>query len=226
MIDFAMALADLREERQDGFSQVACVSRRADLVADNAQFRLFGTEAQHGLDEIVAERGIKPGGADDEAAAAAAAYSIFAVALAPAIGRQRMPPVGLPVAGSFPSIEHIFGGNVDQGGAVAESGAGQDAGARGIDEVAQAGFAFSCIYIGVGGTVDDGADVLSGKHPVDGAAVADIEFAHRAVGTEVGENEIRLSLRQQAEFGAELPEGAGNQYFLHRYAKNLCKDKN
>ena len=109
MIDFAMALADLREEGQEGFSQVAGVGRRADLIADNAQLRLFGPETQHGLDEIVAERRIEPGGADDEAAAPAVANGVFTVALAPSVGRERMAPVGLPVAGSFPSVEHIFG---------------------------------------------------------------------------------------------------------------------
>jgi hypothetical protein len=115
---------------------------------------------------------------------------------------------------------------VDQGGVVPAGGPGKDAGARGVDGMAEAFVGLCRIDVGISGAVDDGADLVFREEMLDGATVADVEDLDTVFFPDIREQKLRLSLRQQAEFGAELPEGAGNQYFLHRYTKNLCKDKN
>ena len=53
------------EDVEHGLGQVAGVGGRADLVVHDADLGALGTEAEHGLDEVVAHLGIEPRGAED-----------------------------------------------------------------------------------------------------------------------------------------------------------------
>ena len=53
----------LVDGRHDGGGEVAGIGRSTDLVEDDAEFLLLTTEAQHGLDKIVAEGRVEPSGA-------------------------------------------------------------------------------------------------------------------------------------------------------------------
>ena len=53
------------EDVEHGLGQVAGVGGRADLVVHDADLGALGTEAEHGLDEVVADFGVEPRSAED-----------------------------------------------------------------------------------------------------------------------------------------------------------------
>ena len=53
------------EDVKHSLGQVAGVGGRADLIVHDADLGALGTEAEHGLDEVVADFGVEPRGAED-----------------------------------------------------------------------------------------------------------------------------------------------------------------
>ena len=53
------------EDVEHGLGQVAGVGGRADLIVHDADLGALGTEAEHGLDEVVADFGVEPRSAED-----------------------------------------------------------------------------------------------------------------------------------------------------------------
>ena len=108
---------------------------------------------------------------------------------------------------------------------VAEGGAGEDAGAVGIDGVTERLVAFGFVDVGVCRTVDDAGDAVVPDEMPDSHRIRDVETADRTFLTDVREQEVRAAFRQQPQLRSQLPEGACHQDFLHRPINILYKDK-
>ena len=127
----------------------------ADLVVDDGQAFTLGRQAQHGLGEVAATRGVDPAGAQDQVPAAAGADELLALQLGLAVDAQGAGG-GLLVAGSIArAVEDIVGAVVHQPGAGLGRAARQHARGGGVDRARQLGLALGLVDRGMRRGVDD-----------------------------------------------------------------------
>ena len=191
----------------DGACQVACVGGGAYLVEHHAQRLALAPQAEHGLHEVVAVFGVKPGGADDHRAGAAAHHLLFARQLgAPVDGvRARLVVLGVRHVGG--AVEDVIRGYVYQGGAARLGGICQVGGCQVVQLLTQAGVVLGLVYGGVGRAVHDEVYGVAANEVAHALLVADVQLLH--VGEEVGV--LRVSGGQIPHGVAKLTVGSGYQ---------------
>ena len=79
------------------------------------QLRALGAKPQHGANEIRAVRAEHPRRAQDQMLRAGAAHQTLALFLAPPIDIERSDRIVLPIGRSLRPVEHIVGGDLDEG---------------------------------------------------------------------------------------------------------------
>ena len=104
---------------------------------------------------------------------------------------------------------------MDQRQVLAGGDPGQVPRAVGIDGLAEILLAFGQIHIGIGSTIDEGADLFLVHQLRDCAGIQDIKGPDRAFCADIRKDEFRSSGRKQLQFCTELSEGPRDQYFLH-----------
>jgi len=192
----------------DGICQVAGIGGGAHLVEHHVEARAAGHEAEHGLHEVLAVNGVKPGGADDDAAAATGEDGLLTFQLGAAIGPQRAGWHIFGARGVSLAAEHVVRAHMDEQGAFCLGGRCQIGSGCGIDEVGYLFVILGGVHIGVGSAVHDGAHALGGfEH---GGSIGNIQLCH------IGEDELMLAAQLSgyaAHFIAQLAVGTCNKNF-------------
>ncbi len=79
-----------------------------------------------------------------------------------------------------------------------------------VDEVGHVNVVLGFIYIGVGGAVDDSADLMGVHKLRDGRLVGDVELGDIGIVIVV----VGIGRGDESELAAELTVGAGDQYVM------------
>ena len=102
------------DDLEDSGGEVGGVGGRTDLVADDIDGGAFFHQPDHGLDEVVTEFGIYPGGADDEGAVGMLPEGlVFAFELGGAVGVDGTGGVSFLQRGGGLAVEYVVGGDMD-----------------------------------------------------------------------------------------------------------------
>ena len=178
----ADSLLIISEDREYGHGEVAGVGGCAGLVEDNLELRLFGRQAEHRADEVLAEFAVEPGGAQDDMLATHAGDGLLAMELGqPVDARGR---AGLLFAAGgvvWVAAEDVVRADVDQQAAGLFHRNGEVLRSLGVEELRQFGALFGGVHVGEGCAVDDGVDVLLAHQGADGFQVGDVEPARGRV---------------------------------------------
>ena len=122
-------------------------------------------------------------------------------------------------------VSDIFNAIID--GASSVMLTGENARTAGVDGLAECLVAFGPVDVGIGGTVDDGADGFFGDDPGYRAGIENVQATDVFFRPDIRENKFGAPCREPLQLPAELSECAGNQYFFHPikiYAKIKIKE--
>ena len=158
--------------------KVAGICGSAYLVEDNPQFRFLFPEAQHGLDEVVAERAVQPCCAYHHETLAAFGRFKFAGELGSAIHTGRRGGVGLHIGCVVGAVKHIVGGYLHHPTAPLFHRSGQIAWGNGVEPGAQRHVFLRLVHRCIGGTVDYTVYLVPGYIVRHGLLVADVKLLH------------------------------------------------
>lgn len=140
---------------EDHIGDVERAGRASRLVGDDADLVARFGEAQHRLDEVLAEGAVDPGRAQDGVVVGGGRDRPFAGELARAIGRDRAGRIVFAIGPVEPAVEDIIGRELDHGDAQRRCGTRRFAGSLAIDAHGEFGLALGLIHGGIGGRVDD-----------------------------------------------------------------------
>ena len=171
----------------------------APLVVDDGQALALLCQAQHGLGEVAAARGVDPAGAQDQVLATRLLDALLAFQLGAAVDAERCRRIGFhPGAGSA-AIKHVVGAVVHQPGAQARRLLGQHARRSGVEGAGELGLAFGFVHGGVGGGIDDDVGAQRAHGVGKACGVAEVAAVLGAVKVECGD------LAQHREAALQLP---------------------
>ena len=166
----------LIDGRHDSLRKVAGIGRRADLVENHAQFLAFLSEAQHRLDEVVAEGGVEPRRADNHRARAVADNGFLAGEFRAAVNGVGAGVVGLGIGAAGSAVENVVGRNLYHRCADSLGGICEIFGRSVVKQFAEFRLALGLIYCGECGAVDNMADAVHFNKRKYGLTVGDVEF--------------------------------------------------
>lgn len=158
--------------------QIAGVCGGAHLVEHHFQAVLLGGELLHGLHEVLAERRVEPGGADDDVPASGAFDALFSGKLGDAVYSQRVGFPVFPAGGAAVALEHIVGGYVDEGRVVFSGCDCQVLNRFVVDQVGSFAVVFRFVHVGVGGAVHDDLYAVVFYGSQHGFTVGDVELGY------------------------------------------------
>ena len=164
------------EQCDQSVGEIERAARIADLIVDDGKFIALARKPHDGLDEIVTERAVEPGGADDQMIGRGGANLLLADQLAPPVGAGRSGRVVLAIGALADAIEDIIGRDVDDRNTALAGDAGQGAGGIAVEPHREVGLVLGLVDVGKSGRIDD----HSGRDPVDRAGkrlgAPEIEF--------------------------------------------------
>ena len=174
------------------------MGRRADLIGNHADFGAFLHQAQHGVDEIAANRRIHPGSAHDQRIGAG---GNFACQLGGTIGADRI-GCGIGTIGlARRAVENKIGGNMHQSRRMG----GKQGNGIGVDALGERGVSFGLVDGGVGGCVENDVSAAVGNNPRHRGGISNVEIAFG--GRDDGHTNGCAGLQG----AAKLPAGTGNK---------------
>ncbi len=163
MVDPAFSLLQglTCHDGQNSIRYVVCASRTAQLITDNPQLVPFGSQAEHGLDEILAIGGLNPSRAQDHSLRERGQNCDLSIPLRLTVHALRIGSVSLIIGRSLVSIEHVVGGNMDEGETVFGTGLCHDCRRFRIHGSRSQVIALGLINRGVGRCIHN--DALTGR---------------------------------------------------------------
>src|SRR5574344_2145771 len=138
---------------KDGYCQITSISRSADLVKDSSQFRLFVSQAHHGLHKVIAKGGVEPCCSDNEEVLAVCLHAFFSCQLGTSI--HRVGTCGQifghrSVAGA---VKHIVCADLNHASSPFAHSLGQIARGDIVEQIAEVFVALCLIHCGEGSAV-------------------------------------------------------------------------
>ncbi|MEY3269398.1 MAG: hypothetical protein RL480_2158 [Pseudomonadota bacterium] len=172
--------------------------RRAYLIGNHADFGAFLHQAQHGVDEVAADRRIDPGGAHDQRIGAG---GNFARQLGGAIGADRI-GCGIGTIGlARGAVEDKIGGNMHQPRRMG----GEQGNRIGVDALGERGVSFGLVDGGIGGRIENDIGTAVGNDPRHRGGIRDVKIG---LGRRDDGDTSGCAGLQGA---AKLPAGTGNK---------------
>jgi len=162
---------------EDRLRKIAGRGRPPGLVVDDASLVALGAQPEHGLDEIGAERAVDPGRAQDQVLAVGGADGALAGFLAARIGALRIDLVLLLVRNAGGAVEHVVGGDVDEGQVRLRSLRGEHRGAVAVHLKGARLVALGLVDRGIGRGIDDDRRRVLGDCRGDCLRIANIGVA-------------------------------------------------
>ena len=214
MIDALRGKAALSHKARNQSGQIRGRGRRADLVEDDRKGLPLGRKPHHGLDEILAVRGIEPRRPEDQIAAARLGNGFLAEELGRAVDAEGgcRPVLGIGLAAI--AVEHVIRRDVDQDGVPLLCDKGEVRGGAVVEEIGHGGIALGALDIGIGGAVDDDVHMLALADQTDRIDVRDVQIEGLRPGkTAYVGKEIAGTVRQDpaTDFPPELTVRTGHK---------------
>ena len=187
--------------------EIAGIGGRAGLVGDHFYFVARGHQAQHGVHEIAALFGIKPGGAHNQALRMFAADDFFTFIFAAAICIERMGRGVLAIRRSCRTVEYKIGGEMDQARAMATAQHRQCAGALRIHCPRLRFMALRAVDVGIAGGIDHQRRADGIEPALQLCGIGDVATSARRRG------DVRAFGRSCRQRPAQLAAAAQDQAF-------------
>ena len=184
-------ISGLRDEGagnpQDRIRKVERGGRRAALVGDH-DLRALPRQAQHGVDEIGAERAVDPRDPQDDAVARRLRHRLLARELRASIGAERAGRIVLPAGPADRSVEHIVGRQMQERHAEPAGGRRDRPCPRAVHRHRHVRLAFRPVDGRIGGGIEDGIRAGGGERRQDAARMLQVE---RRASQRHGDDRVR-----------------------------------
>src|SRR5574344_115466 len=204
-------------------SEIACISRRTDLVEYHAQFRFLFAQTYHRLNKVVAESAIQPSRTYDHCILAKLTHTQCTGQFGRTIYTVGARRIRLNIWCMFRSVENVIGGNLYQPSAALLDGGSQISRRLCVQKRTQLFVGFSLVHCRISGTVDNTVYIVSIHEITDSQLIRNVQFGH----VRIKKSMLGILFFQQLHLVTQLSVTTCNKY-IHNitYFKNYLSDLN